>query len=304
MCEKRGRLNAPVWQVEAGGKLIARVAGECEFFGAHWALVCALVTVKWRVVPCGATLVSAFHAEVTNVTECAYGGIAAVTRGMPVAILGEIPQEQRDQAVRRLPGIRPVGQADWITVDGSYAAQMAEKAQLMAARRDAVYQMRPAAQAAAEELSQVVCALLRDRADFVVADDVVRCPDGREVHLHHAAPLLVLGQILQEDLCIHLPIDGVHHLMGALLCFPASWTLAQKIGKPLTAIHSPVPEYDEALAARVQRLFDGVQVGQPIWRANFLLELRVLSSPVLISPLPRTRAVVFAIHTTVAQRAV
>ena len=52
--------------------------------------------------------------------------------------------------------------------------------------------------------------------------------------------------------------DGAaeHVLTGAILCFPSNWTLAQKFGMRLARIHLPVERYDEAVARRVQRLFD------------------------------------------------
>lgn len=240
-----------------------------------------------------------------------------------MAIIGDIPPDQRDRAAAALPGIRPVGQADWITVDASYAAQMAARRQLLKEQREAVYQMRPAAEGPAAELLQEVLVLLRARPDFAVEAAAVVCPDGQRVAFDSAPPLVVLGQILQEDLCVHVAQGDAHHLMGAVLCFPASWTLAEKIGKPLVRIHAPVADYDAALAARVQRLFDGVQVGQPLWRANHL----VYEDPTLFQPrregdqrpissetsryarserqtvlrLPQSRAVVFAIHTVVAE---
>lgn len=239
--------------------------------------------------------------------------------------MSRIPEHQKAQAARRLPGTTPVGQVDWITVTEDYSRQLAEKSRLIARRKPDVYQMRPAAEAAAAELLEEVLELLRGRSGFDVEGPIVRCPDGREVRYYDLPPLLALGHILQEDLCLHVKQDGSHHLMGALLCFPASWTLAEKIGKPLTAIHAPVSEYDAPLAKRVQRLFDGVQVGQPLWRANYL----TYADPALFQPkreadaretvpqddaflrserqtifrLPETRAVVFAIHTTVAPRA-
>jgi hypothetical protein len=134
---------------------------------------------------------------------------------------------------------------------------------------------------------------------------------------------MMLSQLIQEDLVIHQPMGQVHGMTAALLCFPASWTLSQKIGKPLVGIHAPVPEYDTRLAKRVQRLFDGVQVDHPIWRANLLR----YDDPTLFQPrtegnprpvgtdqsryerserqtlfrLPQSRAVVFAIHTVVEQ---
>jgi len=98
----------------------------------------------------------------------------------------------------------------------------------------------------------------------------MECPDGYEVQIGWDAPLRTIGEMLQQDVCI-LEKRGAEHVMtGAILCFPASWTLAQKIGKPLIGIHAPVADYDDRIAARVQRLFDGVQTGRPMWRANHL----------------------------------
>ena len=244
-----------------------------------------------------------------------------VRKSKMTTVLGEIPAAQRVAAAAKLPGIRPVGQADWITVDRCYAGQLAIKADLLRERPNAVLRQLPQADRAAAELLAEVMVLLRARSDFDVQADRVTCPDGRRVSVN-AAPFAVLAQLLQEDLIIHQPMGDVHGMTAALLCFPASWTLAQKIGKPLVAIHTPVAEYDSNLAKRVQRLFDGIQVGMPVWRANLLpyddatlYQPREEGNPRPVgsaqSPferserqtlfrLPQTRAVVFAIHTVVA----
>ena len=67
--------------------------------------------------------------------------------------------------------------------------------------------------------------------------------------LNPAQPLLTLGRLVQEDLCLMEPQGDEYDLTGAILCFPASWTLAQKIGRPMTGIHHPVEIYDDDLAA-------------------------------------------------------
>lgn len=237
-------------------------------------------------------------------------------------ILGTIPPLQRKVAAATLPGIRPVGQADWVTVDQSYSAQIQQKTALLAGKRNAVLAQLPQANEVVQELLAEVLKLLRTRPDFVVEAGAVICPDGRRVSAL-GSPLRVIAQLLQEDIVIHQPVGVEHGMTAALLCFPASWTLAQKIGKPLTGIHAPVTEYDINLAKRVQRLFDGVQVGHPIWRANLLR----YDDPALFQPrteedprpvgterspyerserqtlfrLPQSRAVVFAIHTVVAK---
>ena len=150
-----------------------------------------------------------------------------------------------------------------------------------------------------------------------------RRPDGAVVPLDRAAPLLTLGRLVQEDLCILEAEGGAHVLTGAILCFPASWTLAEKIGRPLLAIHAPVAAYDAEIARRVQRMFDAIRPDRPLWRGNSLLyddatlhqprregehrpapvaRTYVRSERQCFVRLPETRAVVFSIHTYVLRR--
>lgn len=220
----------------------------------------------------------------------------------------------------RLPGIQPIVQGDWLRVDEAYAAQMAERDFLIADRPQAVHALLPEALAPAQELLALVLDDLPRIGGFRRdADHVIR-PDGAEVRIDESAPLLTLGRLVQEDFVIHLRQDAEHAMMGAILCFPASWTLSEKIGRPLTAIHTPVPEYDANIAARVQRMFDAVRVEQPLWRANALLyedpslhqprregEIRpkpmtrnyLRSERQCLRKLPRSGAVVFSIHTSI-----
>ena len=159
--------------------------------------------------------------------------------------------------------------------------------------------------------------LLARRPGYAVGPDRVRRPDGVEVRLDPRFPLVTLGRLVQEDLCLMEKQGEESVLTGAILCFPASWTLGQKIGKPMTGIHRPVHHYDEGLAQRVQRLFDMVRVGQPLERYNALVyddptlhqprvefdtrpyateRLFMRSERQCILRLPETQAVVFSIH--------
>ncbi|GAB4261444.1 MAG: DUF3445 domain-containing protein [Pararhodobacter sp.] len=224
----------------------------------------------------------------------------------------------------RLPGIQPVAPGDWLRVDEAYAGQMAERARLIAARLDAVHALLPQAEAAAAELLEVVLTEL-PALGFVPEGAGWRCPDGRLVSIDRAVPLVTLGQLVQEDFCILQPgPDGTHVLTGAILCFPASWTLAEKLGRGMPGVHAPVAVYDATLAARVQRLLDAVRPEQPLWRANALdyvdpalfqprseadkrppdTEARgyIRSERQCLARLPKTGAVVFSIHTYVVRR--
>lgn len=236
----------------------------------------------------------------------------------------EIPAAQRTAAAARLPAMQPVAGGALLTVDRAYSAQLAEKARLIALDRDRVLRVLPGAEPAAVEAMELLLAELTRRADFAVAGDGVRRPDGVTVTLDPDDPLLTLSRLVQEDLCVLETRGDEHVLTAALLCFPAAWTLAEKIGHPLTRIHGPVPVYDDGIARRVQRLFDGVQPGRPVWRANLLrydmpdlfqpyteAQRRKVGTPdspyerserQTVFRLPRTGAVVFAIHTTMIRR--
>jgi hypothetical protein len=228
-----------------------------------------------------------------------------------------------DPRTARLPGVLPVEGDDWLRVDDAFAGQMSERERLIADRPEAVHAMLDSARPAAEELYEVILARLVQTPGYAVDAQEVRRPDGVTVALDKRAPLKTLGLLVQEDLCLMEKLDNAgdeHVLTGAILCFPASWSLAEKLGRPLIGIHRPVPDYETEIARRVQRLFDAIRPEQPLWRMNSL----VYRDPSLHQPrreadpridrrggsfvraerqtltrLPKSRAVVFAIHTYV-----
>ena len=57
--------------------------------------------------------------------------------------------------------------------------------------------------------------------------------------------------------------------LAATLCSPARWRLADKIGRPLGAIHAPVAGYAAKLEAPVDRFFAMLKAGRLVWRLNW-----------------------------------
>ena len=229
-----------------------------------------------------------------------------------------------DPRVWRLPGTQPADPDDWVRIDEAYAGQMRLRDGLIAGRRDDVLALCPEARAPARELLEVCIARARTLADFQVTSGVIRRPDGQRLPADREDPLVTVGRIFQEDFCIlQKPPGGKEHVLtGAVLCFPAGWSLAEKIGRPLMRIHAPVPGYGD-VGPRVQRMFDGLKPGRPVWRAN----AHLYDEPSLFFPrreadprapkvegrfirsehqvlfrLPDTKAVVFSIHTYVVAR--
>jgi dimethylamine monooxygenase subunit A len=223
-----------------------------------------------------------------------------------------------DPRTQRLPGIVPVEGDDWLRIDDAFAGQMAERDRLIANQLPAVHALLPGAEAAAAELYARVLAKLAAEESYRIGAHSVLRPDGIEVPLDESQPMITLGHLVQEDLCLMQAEAGEHRLTGAILCFPAGWTLSEKLGRPMTSIHTPVAPYTEDVARRVQRLFDAIRPEQPLWRMNFLnydnpslhqprREGEVRPRPVeqsyircerqCLIRLPETRAVVFSIHT-------
>lgn len=235
-----------------------------------------------------------------------------------------IPADLRPDA--DLPGIQPLHDGQWLRRDEAYSAQMAYRRKLIERRRDKVIWSSKDAHDAINEVFREASSLFSGLGIASTSRHLF-CPDGAEIDIEADCPLASLGCAVQEDICILQKQDDEHVLTAAVLCFPAGWKLSEKAGHPLVRIHRPVPAYDDGLARRVQRLFDGIQEGRPLWRNNYLH----YDDPELYQPLseadpernkpapeqaryiraerqcfvrlPQTRAVVFSIHTYVARGA-
>ncbi|SPF29478.1 heme-dependent oxidative N-demethylase family protein [Pontivivens insulae] len=170
----------------------------------------------------------------------------------------------------RVPGMRPFDLQVFPQQDACFAAQMAERDRLVAAHRDDVLALRPEGQPALHDLEQFVLDRLKSRAGYEFGADAITRPDG--VIIPNDLPSLErLGRLVQEDLLLLVKTGAEWRLVAGMLCFPSHWTLSQKMGRGLDAIHGPVPFYAETLGARVARLFDTLRPKRPLRRANWLL---------------------------------
>lgn len=228
------------------------------------------------------------------------------------------PLPWTDPRTARLPGIQPASEETWLLRDAAFAPQMAERDRLIATHPDAVLALLPQGQAAAQELLETLSGWLSRQPGYRVDGGQVTRPDGVILPLDRGDPMRTAGRLVQEDLCLMQGQGAEAVLTGAALCFPANWTLAEKIGRPMTRIHGPVHEYDADIARRVQRMFDAIRPDQVLWRANFnvwdharLFSPKPEAAPRAATParrylrserqtlrrLPVSGAVVFAIHT-------
>lgn len=96
--------------------------------------------------------------------------------------------------------------------------------------------------------------------------------DGRGVpcpSVEGEPPLLAVSRQVQEDLCLLQRDAAGWRLTAASLCFPSAWSLREKFGLPMAAIHAEVPGFPGRMREVVARIFDNLKVEQPVARLNW-----------------------------------
>lgn len=180
-------------------------------------------------------------------------------------------------------GVAAIEARHWFELGDDYAAQIAEKQRLLAARRAEVFRMLPQAEAPARELLAAVARWCIDTHPdrFAREGDALRCPDGRRVSLAGMPPLEAAALLVQEDLCLlQADAGGTPILAGACLCFPSRWRLADKLGRPMLEIHAPVPGLNPRIGATIDRFLAGLKAGNIYTRTNWSLT----TDPALFQP--------------------
>lgn len=164
-------------------------------------------------------------------------------------------------------GLKPLDLTKWIEIDDYLEAYLAEKERLYATVPEKVF----AEELDTREAQQEVLDLLGDhlRVHFL---DVRGHSDRARSDL---PPLQRASLLVQDDLVLMRAGHDGWRLAAAALCFPASWSLAEKFGKPLQDIHEPVPGFGRGTrtADIINRIFDNLQVEQPVERHNWSLQL-------------------------------
>ena len=184
-------------------------------------------------------------------------------------------------------GLRARSEAEWLPSNdlfGNQAAraeQVALKTELLANHHQDVFSAMPNTGAAGDEVLTMVRQHLTTFHNYHAHNNYTHNDHmaGSDADLH---PLDRAGRLVPEDLLLLEPFSESAtdhatavkwHLVAASLCFPAHWVLAEKMSKPLAAIHNPVPHYDERLAGPVDRFFNKMTVGPISARMNWSLQI-------------------------------
>lgn len=189
-------------------------------------------------------------------------------------------------------GLQACPEAEWIELDARYRAELALRRGLLGLRRDAVLGLGADTLPARREVLALLGAHLPARYPrwFRLGTDgrLHNLLTGERWSLARPErdPLEVAARLVQEDLCLLRLDAGTPVLTDAALCFPSRWMLAEKLGRPLAAVHAPVPLYAARLAGPVDRFLAALRPGRIARRFNWAL----LDDPALFQPTGKFRA--------------
>lgn len=163
-------------------------------------------------------------------------------------------------------GLAPESQAQWLPRLAS-AAEFERKAGLMSLSRlpEPVYQSLLASEAAERIAANFVMTHLSKRQRGIAYAPMRARPT--------VSPLSEAALQIPDDLCL-LQLDVRSQefcLVAASLCSPSYWSLSEKLGLPLSAIHEPVPGLNRQLGARMRTFFLQMPVQRCFVRRNFFV---------------------------------
>lgn len=163
----------------------------------------------------------------------------------------------RDLAEPFRIGLAPLDPADMLVRDERLGEYLALKRRLLARQPDEVF-------AAKDDAADAQGAV----RDFVAAN--LREHHGAALPPTEGPPLVAAALAVQEDLLVMRRAADGWRLVAGSLSFPSSWSLREKFGRTLHAIHAPVPGVNERMDARIARMFDMMRA--PMWRQNWSLQ--------------------------------
>ena len=169
-------------------------------------------------------------------------------------------------------GLKPIDQDTWLEPDPFLLSHLAEKERLIKLDRDKVFREEADTVAAQEEVRDLICDNLKRFHGNTHRFDGAGQPvvAGREVLLAEEPALLAVSRVVQEDLVLMRPAPEGYRLVAASLCFPSSWSLAEKFGRTMAGIHESVPGFNGSrMGTMVARLFENLRPDQLLCRFNW-----------------------------------
>ncbi|KAL3134025.1 hypothetical protein ABBQ32_008459 [Trebouxia sp. C0010 RCD-2024] len=183
-------------------------------------------------------------------------------------------------------GLEPMNPVDWMEVDSLYEEEMELRQKILRDKRHLVIACQPCAEEACAEMLQMLGEFLPTEYPdyFQKQGNTLTALKTNEVFQIEGGamdPLEACARLVQEDLCIMQDVGGTIKFTAGAVLFPQRWSLMEKIGADMTAIHDPVPKYRKEVSKSVDAFMQRLSPSRPFWRANWA----ITDHPDLFQPL-------------------
>jgi hypothetical protein len=179
----------------------------------------------------------------------------------------------------------------WVELEKNYHQTMTARQELLTKYPDNVMFTYPGSELACRELMEMLVQFITKRYTqyFSLEEDnavlVNRLLD-TTTNLLTTPPLKVIFDNIPEDYALMLrnENDGLYYLRAAMVCSSVGWDIGQHRNKPLSQIHTHVPDFKEKMEFSMDRFFAKMPVDQPIQRCSWGLEdhAPLFSSPEVV----------------------
>ena len=156
-------------------------------------------------------------------------------------------------------GLQALKTRSFLNINEHYEEDIAEKRRLLREHRDQVF-------AETEETAEAQQHIYRLIAEELANHHPETTPKESE---DDSSPLVRAAMMVQEDLVLMREAPNGHILAAACVCFPTGWNLVEKVGRPMQAIHQPVPGLNDRLGSPIDRFFRNLRSGKKVERFNW-----------------------------------
>lgn len=182
-------------------------------------------------------------------------------------------------------GLSEIPAHDFLLIEKTYKSLCSLRFRLFESHRNDLIFLHPSAAAALEEFYDFVvsymCARYPQyftRKEKTVFNSITKSEFPAEAkYCTHDKMLHVLATNLEEDFLILVKngsgaYKDEYVLRAGAALFPSGFNPGRKANKPLTAIHTPVPQYKRRLKGSMNNFFKKVKVGQFSMRNNWSIQ--------------------------------
>lgn len=205
----------------------------------------------------------------------------------------------KDKAYKLTMAVRNMVAQDWLLIENTYLDRIEEKTKILTnthlgypkdkdMEKCTVFPTDDA-EPAIREFYDVVVKYMCDKYpmyfsvtehktvhNLITSEDIPLCSDNVPVRklMHY------LVRTIEEDFIIMMPDPTKHNephgteyfFKGGVFAFANGFNPAEKMNKPLSDIHVPVPGYEEKLKLSMNKFFARIRVGEFVGRSNFSVQ--------------------------------